>query len=67
MLMWGSLGGWPQAPPPDGPTVTLEIEVSLPDDAVFYIPVVGDGGSPNMAEDFPGKPKGMHWRTYWRH
>ena len=22
------------------------------------------GGSPNMAEDFPDKPKGMHWRTY---
>jgi hypothetical protein len=25
------------------------------------------GGSPNMGEDFPDKPKGMHWRTYWRH
>ena len=25
------------------------------------------GGSPNMAEDFPDKPKGMHWRTYWRY
>jgi hypothetical protein len=25
------------------PTVTLGIEVSLPDDAVFYIPAVGDG------------------------
>lgn len=23
------------------------------------------GGSANMAEDFPDKPKGMHWRTYW--
>ncbi len=24
------------------------------------------GGSGNMAEDFPGKPKGMQWRTYRR-
>ena|ERR1017187_9164023 len=22
------------------------------------------GGSPNMSEPFPAKPKGMHWRTY---
>jgi hypothetical protein len=22
------------------------------------------GGSPNMLEEFPDKPKGMHWRTY---
>jgi hypothetical protein len=43
MLMWGSLRGWAQAPPPDEPTVTLGIEVDLPDRAVFYIPVVGDG------------------------
>lgn len=43
MLMLGSLRGWPQAPPPGGPTTTLGIEVSLPDRAVFYIPVVGDG------------------------
>jgi hypothetical protein len=39
----GSLRGWPQEPPPGGPTVTLGIEVSLLDRAVFYIPVVGDG------------------------
>ena len=27
------------------------------------------GGSANMLEEFPDKPKGMHWRTYerWRH
>ena len=24
------------------------------------------GGSPNMGEAFPDKPKGMHWRTYDR-
>jgi hypothetical protein len=43
VLMLGNLRGWPQAPPPGEPTVTLGIEVSLPDRAVFYIPVVGDG------------------------
>lgn len=25
------------------------------------------GGSPNLAEGLPGKPKWMRWRTYWRH
>lgn len=25
------------------------------------------GGSGSLADDFPEKPKGMHWRTYWRH
>jgi hypothetical protein len=24
------------------------------------------GGTANMTEPFPDKPKGMHWRTYWR-
>ncbi len=24
------------------------------------------GGEPGMAGAFPGKPKGMHWRTYGR-
>jgi hypothetical protein len=24
------------------------------------------GGSPNMMEEFPDRPKGMHWRTYHR-
>ena len=24
------------------------------------------GGSDDLSEPFPGKPKGMHWRTYWR-
>lgn len=24
------------------------------------------GGSPATVDTFPAKPKGMHWRTYWR-
>jgi hypothetical protein len=24
------------------------------------------GGTANMLDDFPEKPKGMHWRTYER-
>jgi hypothetical protein len=24
------------------------------------------GWSPNVSEEFPDKPKGMHWRTYER-
>ena len=24
------------------------------------------GGSANLIQSFPEKPKGMHWRTYWR-
>lgn len=24
------------------------------------------GGTPCVADEFPQKPKGMHWRTYWR-
>ena len=43
VLMSSSLRGWPQEPPPGGPVVTIAIEVSLPDRAVFYIPAVGDG------------------------
>jgi hypothetical protein len=43
VFMLGSLRGWPQSPPSGEPTVTLGIEVNLPDRAVFYIPVVGDG------------------------
>jgi hypothetical protein len=48
VLTLGSLRGWPQEPPPGGPTVTLGVEVSLPDRAVFYIPVVGDGEMPGI-------------------
>lgn len=45
VLIFGSLGGWPQEPSGE-PTVTLKIEVTLPDGAVFYIPAVGDGETP---------------------
>jgi hypothetical protein len=24
------------------------------------------GGEPGLIHDFPAKPKGMHWQTYWR-
>jgi hypothetical protein len=24
------------------------------------------GGEPGLIHDFPPKPKGMHWRTYYR-
>ena len=43
LLMFVSRTGWPQEPLPTGPTVTLGIQVSLPDGSVFYIPAVGDG------------------------
>jgi len=43
LLLLCSLRGWPQEPPPGGPTVRLGIAVSLPEGAKFYIPVVGDG------------------------
>jgi hypothetical protein len=48
MLMLGSLRSGPQEPPRGWPTVTLGIEVSLPDGAVFYIPGVGDGEMPGI-------------------
>jgi hypothetical protein len=46
VLIFGSLRGWPQEP--DGPTVTLKIEVTLPGGAVFNIPAVGDGEMPGI-------------------
>jgi hypothetical protein len=59
VLMWVSLRGWPQEPPPGGPTVTLAIEVSLPDGAVFYIPVVGDGEMPGVVPFAKGRFAGI--------
>jgi hypothetical protein len=47
VLIFASLGGWPQEPSGE-PTVTLKIEVTLPDGAVFYIPAVGDGETPGI-------------------
>ena len=47
MLICGSLQGWPQEPP-DGPAVTLKVEVTLPDGSVFDIPAVGDGEMPGI-------------------
>jgi hypothetical protein len=57
--MWVSLRGWPQEPPPGGPTVTLAIEVGLPDGAVFYIPVVGDGEMPGVVPFAKGRFAGI--------
>ena len=59
VLTLGSLRGWPQEPSPGGPTVTLGIEVSLPDRAVFYIPVVGDGEMPGIVPLARGRFAGI--------
>jgi hypothetical protein len=47
VISFGGLQGWPQEAPGE-PTVTLKIEVTLPDGAVFYIPAVGDGEMPGI-------------------
>jgi hypothetical protein len=59
VLTLGSLRGWPQEPPPGGPAVTLGIEVNLPDGAVFYIPVVGDGEMPGIVPLSRGRFAGI--------
>jgi hypothetical protein len=59
LLLLGSLRGRPQEPPPGGPTVTLKIEVSLPDGAVFYIPAVGDGEMPVIVPLLKGRFAGI--------
>jgi len=59
VLMLASLRGWPQEPPPGGPTVTLKIEVSLPDGALFYIPAVGDGEMPVIVPLLTGRFAGI--------
>jgi hypothetical protein len=47
VISFGGLQGWPQEAPGE-PTVTLKIEVTLPNGAVFYIPAVGDGEMPGI-------------------
>jgi hypothetical protein len=42
-----------------GPVVTLKIEVSLPDGAVFYIPAVGDGEMPVIVPLLKGRFAGI--------
>ena len=58
VLILASLRGWPQESPGE-PTVTLKIEVSLPDGAVFYIPAVGDGEMPVIVPLLKGRFAGI--------
>ena len=58
VLILGSLRGLPQESA-DGPTVTLRIEVSMPDGAVFYIPAVGDGEVPGIVPLLKGRFAGI--------
>src|SRR6516162_4919859 len=57
-LILGSLRSWPQKST-GGPTVTLKIEVSMPDGAVFYIPAVGDGEMPGIVPLLKGRFAGI--------
>jgi hypothetical protein len=58
VLIFGSLRGWPQVST-SGPTVTLKIEVSMPEGAVFYIPAVGDGEMPGIVTLLKGRFAGI--------
>jgi hypothetical protein len=58
VLILGSLRGWPQESTGE-PTVTLRIEVSMPDGAVFYIPAVGDGEMPGIVPVLEGRFAGI--------
>ena len=58
VLVLSSLRGWPQASM-EGPTVTLKIEISMPDAAVFYIPAVGDGEMPAIVPLLKGRFAGI--------
>jgi hypothetical protein len=58
VLVLASLRSWPQESPGE-PTVTLKLEVSLPDGAVFYIPAVGDGEMPVIVPLLKGRFAGI--------
>ena len=58
VLILGSLRGWPQESMGE-PNVTLRIEVSMPDGAVFYIPAVGDGEIPGIVPVLKGRFAGI--------
>lgn len=58
VIIFGSLGGWAQEPSGE-PTVTLKIEVTLPDGAVFNIPAVGDGETPGIIPLPKGRVAGI--------
>ena len=58
VLILGSLRGWPQESTGE-PTVTLRIEVSMPDGALFYIPAVGDGEMPSIVPVLKGRFAGI--------
>jgi len=58
VLILGSLRGWPQESTGE-PTVTLRIEVSMPDGAVFYIPAMGDGEMLGIVPLLKGRHAGI--------
>src|SRR5205823_12755265 len=57
-LIFASLRGYPQDSPGE-PTVTLKIEVSLPDGAMFYVTAVGDGEMPVIVPLLKGRFAGI--------
>jgi hypothetical protein len=58
VLILSSLRGWPQEST-GAPSVTLKIEVSMPDGALFYIPAVGDGEVPGIVPLLKGRFAGI--------
>ena len=58
VLILGRLRGWPQESM-GGQTVTLKIEVAMPDGAVFSIPAVGEGEVPGIVPLLEGRFAGI--------